>query len=80
MQEMPASCRLAPVPLDHELQVDCGFGHYDANGCGGAALESYVRWMKMKKPKLAGEKSYPYKAKKGTCPNNYKSLFQGKFI
>jgi len=60
-----------------QQMVDCGFGLYDANGCGGAALESYVRWMKMKKPKLAGEKSYPYKAKKGTCPNNYKTLFQG---
>ena len=59
--------------------VDCAFGLYDANGCDGASLESYVKWMKMKKPKLASENSYPYKAKKGTCPKNYKTLFQGRY-
>ena len=57
--------------------VDCAYGLYDAKGCQGAALESYVKWMKIKKPKLASEKGYPYKAKKGTCPSKYKTFFQG---
>merc|ERR1719411_1487038 len=58
--------------------VDCAYdGGLDVNGCGGAALHGYAKWLKEKKPKLAHESTYPYKATRNTCPTSYKEFYQG---
>jgi len=58
--------------------VDCGFGYDNLNnGCNGAAPHGYAKWLNEKKPKLLSEATYPYKAKKQTCPTDKPQFFQG---
>jgi C1A family cysteine protease len=50
--------------------LDCGYGKYDANGCNGADMASYLKFAtaNAKAGKgLYSETVYPYKAKKQTC-------------
>merc|ERR1719266_1538471 len=57
--------------------VDCAFDGDSVNGCNGAAPHGYAKWLKEKKPKLAHETTYPYKATKGSCSTTYKQFYQG---
>merc|ERR1712024_412398 len=57
--------------------VDCAFDGDLANGCNGAAPHGYAKWLKEKKPKLAHETTYPYKATKQSCSTTYKQFYQG---
>merc|ERR1719411_513139 len=57
--------------------VDCAFDGDMVNGCNGAAPHGYAKWLKEKKPKLAHETTYPYKATKQTCSTTYKEFYQG---
>merc|ERR1711936_676413 len=57
--------------------VDCAFDGDLVNGCNGAAPHGYAKWLKEKKPKLAHETTYPYKATKQTCSTSYKQFYQG---
>ena len=57
--------------------VDCAYDGLDVEGCDGATLHGYAKWLKEKKPKLAHETTYPYKATRNTCPSTFKEFFQG---
>merc|ERR1719411_2093808 len=57
--------------------VDCAFDGDTVNGCSGAAPHGYAKWLKEKKPKLAHESTYPYKATKQSCSTTYKQFYQG---
>merc|ERR1711936_875193 len=57
--------------------VDCAFDGDTNNGCNGAAPHGYAKWLKEKKPKLAHETTYPYKATKQSCSTTYKQFYQG---
>merc|ERR1719323_899508 len=57
--------------------VDCGYDGVLNNGCNGAAPHGYPKWLKDKKPNLASESGYPYKATRSTCSTSYKTFFQG---
>merc|ERR1711936_84603 len=57
--------------------VDCAFDGDLVNGCNGAAPHGYAKWLKEKKPKLAHETTYPYKATKQSCSTTYKQFYQG---
>merc|ERR1719189_28707 len=57
--------------------VDCAFDGDSVNGCNGAAPHGYAKWLKEKKPKLAHETTYPYKATKGSCSTTYQQFYQG---
>merc|ERR1711936_879684 len=57
--------------------VDCAYDGIDVSGCNGASLHGYAKWLKEKKPKLAHETTYPYKAVKQTCSTSYKQFYQG---
>ena len=58
--------------------LDCAFNGHTVNGCQGASPEGYAKWLKEKKPKLASETNYPYKAKKQTCRTDYTPFNQGR--
>ena len=57
--------------------VDCAFDGDLVNGCNGAAPHGYAKWLKEKKPKLAHETTYPYKATKQSCSTTYQQFYQG---
>merc|ERR1719219_1999473 len=57
--------------------VDCAFDGDMVNGCSGAAPHGYAKWLKEKKPKLAHESTYPYKATKQSCSTTYQEFYQG---
>merc|ERR1712241_12310 len=57
--------------------VDCAYDGINNNGCNGATLQGYAKWLKEKSPKLAHETTYPYKATQQTCPTTYKQFYQG---
>jgi len=59
--------------------VDCGmYGASGANGCNGATIYAYSKWIKDKKRKLTSEEDYPYLGSnpRYSCPPE-KPLNQG---
>ena len=59
------------VDLSEQHMMDCGYDGMDNNGCQGAALDGYLRWISKANPTLALEKDYPYNATLGTCRTDY---------
>merc|ERR1739848_125572 len=57
--------------------MGCAFDGDLVNGCNGAAPHGYAKWLKEKKPKLAHETGYPYKATKQSCSTTYTQYYQG---
>ena len=60
--------------------LDCAYGARLVNGCKGSWPFGYTSWLATKKPRLATEKSYPYKGRVGTCRTDYEELNQGAKI
>lgn len=59
------------VDLSEQHMMDCGYDGIANNGCKGASMDGYLRWMSKTNPTLALEKDYPYTAKLGTCRTDY---------
>ena len=57
--------------------LDCGYGSSGISGCNGAHSSGYAAWLNSTRPKLAYESDYPYKAKRGTCRDDFKEFNQG---
>jgi hypothetical protein len=59
--------------------VDCAYGQYGANGCGGAPPNAYLTWVTAKQQDLAHESQYPYLnlAPKLSCPATMPIYNQG---
>ena len=57
--------------------LDCGYGSPGIYGCSGASSQGYASWLDSTRPKLAFEEDYPYKAKRGTCRDDFREFNQG---
>merc|ERR1719219_1379352 len=62
--------------------LDCGYNGENINGCNGASVSGYARWLTGDtfNGNLASEAEYPYTAVRGTCRTDYEVFYQGARI
>ena len=62
--------------------LDCGYNGQNINGCNGASVSGYARWLTGAtfSGDLASEAEYSYTAVRGTCRSDYEVFYQGAKI